>query len=37
MNLTLVSTNDIVWVEVTENVMFQGGQLYAGWNLITLE
>ena len=36
-DLTLVSTNDIVWVEVTENVMFQGGQLYAGWNLITLE
>ena len=36
-DLTLVSTNDIVWVEVSEGVEFQGGNLYAGWNLITLE
>ena len=36
-DLQLVSTNDIVWIRVTENVMFQGAQLYAGWNLRTLE
>ena len=36
-DLNLVSTGDIVWVEVTEQVMFQGSTLYAGWNLITLE
>ena len=36
-DLGLVSTGDIVWVEVTENVAFQGQTLYAGWNLISLE
>lgn len=36
-DLTGVSRGDIVWVEVTENVMFQGSTLYAGWNLISLE
>ena len=36
-DLDLVSTSDIVWVDVTEAVTFQGGSLYAGWNLISLE
>ena len=35
-DLTEVGAGDIVWVEVTENQEFQGQQLYAGWNLITL-
>ena len=36
-DLNLVSTGDIVWVEVTENVAFQGQTLRAGWQLISLE
>ena len=36
-DLMLVSTNDIVWVETTEGVEFQGGNLRAGWSLISLE
>ena len=36
-DLELVSTADIVWVQVTESVQFQGGSLFAGWNLISLE
>ena len=36
-DLQLVSTRDIVWIRVTENVIFQGAPLYAGWNLRTLE
>ena len=36
-DLIEVSTDDIVWVEVTENVEFQGQTLFAGWNLISLE
>ena len=36
-DLQFVSTNDIVWIRVTENTMFQGAQLFAGWNLRTLE
>lgn len=36
-DLTGISRGDIVWVEVSENVEFQGEDLYAGWNLITLE
>ena len=39
-DLTGVSRGDIVWVQVTEDVMFQGRTLYlgtTGWNLITLE
>ena len=36
-DLEFVSRGDIVWIRVTENVMFQGATLYAGWNLITLE
>ena len=36
-DLQLVSTNDIVWIRVTENVTFQGAPLFAGWNLRTLE
>ena len=36
-DLQLVSTNDIVWIRVNANAVFQGAQLYAGWNLRTLE
>ena len=36
-DLTGVSRGDIVWVQVTEDVMFQGESLKAGWNLISLE
>ena len=36
-DLELVSTDDIVWIRVTETVTFQGSLLYAGWNLRTLE
>ena len=36
-DLTGVSRGNIVWIEVTEIVEFQGSNLYAGWNLITLE
>ena len=36
-DLELVSTDDIVWIRVTETVTFQGSPLYAGWNLRTLE
>ncbi len=32
-----ISSGDIVWIEVTEDQEFQGGQLYAGWNLITIQ
>ena len=35
-DLSEVESGDIVWVEVTEDQEFQGQQLYAGWNLITL-
>ena len=35
-DLDAVSSGDIVWVEVTADQEFQGQQLYAGWNLITL-
>ena len=36
-DLAFVARGDIVWIRVTENVMFQGATLYAGWNLRTLE
>lgn len=36
-DLNLVSTDDIVWVETTASVQFQGSTLSAGWNLISLE
>ena len=36
-DLTGVSRGDIVWVQVTADVEFQGATLYMGWNLITLE
>ena len=36
-DLEFVARGDIVWIRVTENVMFQGAQLFAGWNLRTLE
>ena len=36
-DLETVSTRDIVWIRVTENTVFQGAPLYAGWNLRTLE
>ena len=35
-DLDEVTSGDIVWIEVTEDQEFQGKQLYAGWNLITL-
>ena len=35
-DLEEVGAGDIVWVEVTEDQEFQSQQLYAGWNLITL-
>lgn len=36
-DLETVSTRDIVWIRVTENVTFQGAPLFTGWNLRTLE
>ena len=37
-DLEFVSTRDIVWIRVTENIAnFQGAPLFAGWNLRTLE
>lgn len=36
-DLTFVSTNDFLWVGVTEEVQFQGGTLYKGWNRISLK
>ena len=36
-DLELVSTDDIVWIHVNENAMFQGALLIEGWNLRTLE
>ncbi len=36
-DLALVSTDDIVWVETTENYEFQGTSYLAGWNLYSLE
>ncbi len=36
-DLEFVARGDIVWIRVTENTMFQGATLYAGWNLRTLE
>ena len=35
-DLTLVSTGDIVWIEVTKETQFQNRILYEGWNLISL-
>jgi len=31
------SSDDIVWVNVTEETTFQGATLYPGWNLISLD
>ena len=36
-DLNEVSTGDIVWIQITENVSFQGKSLLAGWQLISLE
>ncbi len=36
-DLNLVSTDDIVWVQLTASAEFQGRNLNAGWSLITLE
>ncbi len=36
-DLNLVSTDDIVWLQLTEGAEFQGRNLNAGWSLITLE
>ena len=35
-DLTEVSTGDILWVEVSDEVTFQGETLYEGWNLVAL-
>ena len=36
-DLTGVASRDIVWINVSADVMFQGGMLTTGWNLISLE
>ena len=36
-DLTGVSSGDIVWINVSADVVFQGGMLTTGWNLISLE
>ena len=36
-DLTYVSTGDIVWIEVTEDTVFQATTLFQGWNLISLK
>ena len=36
-DLTGVSRGNIVWIQVSERVEFQGGDLFTGWNLIALE
>lgn len=36
-DLLYVSTGDIVWIEVTEDTVFQGTTLLKGWNLLSLE
>ena len=36
-DLQYVSTGDIVWIEVTENTVFQGTTLLQGWNLLSLK
>jgi len=35
--LANTATGDIVWVNVTEEETFQGGTLFPGWNLISLD
>ena len=36
-DLTHVSTGDIVWIQVTEDTVFQTTTLFQGWNLISLK
>ena len=36
-DLTGVSRGNIVWIQVSARVEFQGGDLFTGWNLIALE
>ena len=36
-DLAGVSSRDIVWINVNADVVFQGGMLTTGWNLISLE
>ena len=36
VDLTMVSTGDNVWIQVTADMEFQGEMLTAGWNLVTL-
>ena len=36
-DLLYVSTGDIVWIEVTEDTVFQGTALLQGWNLLSLK
>ena len=35
-DLAEVSSGDILWIEVSRRVVFQGRTLYEGWNLIAL-
>jgi hypothetical protein len=37
VDLTMVSSGDNVWIQVTANMDFQGEMLTAGWNLVTLD
>ena len=36
VDLTMVSSGDNVWIQVTANMDFQGESLTTGWNLVTL-
>ena len=33
-DLTTVSSNDVVWMDIISEVQFQGNTLYPGWNLV---
>ena len=36
VDLTMVTSGDNVWIQITADQMFQGDDLKAGWNLVTL-
>ena len=36
VDLNMVSSGDNVWIQITADQMFQGDDLKAGWNLVTL-
>ena len=33
-DLTTISSNDVVWMDIISEVQFQGNTLYPGWNLV---